>query len=315
MGRLHLLPELQRQCRPLKRSVPATSEPIDSSKTAEQDAAELLAAPRRRLAFQLLQDGACAIQLCGTDQPSGEGHAGALVVLQPDTQAVFELEATLEQARGDVGRSRFDVRDLRDRHGQERWIADALGCAKRRPRVAERGIDVGLKHVSPASVREDPGAPCIVIGGRGERLVAKRDHFREIVLARRGQLQQHIGALEPGWQFGEQPLQQRDGALEISDETMQIRRAQPPSSRQARVIAGSKRRSQLRQVRAGGGRPSGSRVIGSRIQFRRGDGVRPLSSERQMTGPLLHLNHSPGQQSVRRATFLRWSLLITNRRQ
>ena len=43
--------------------------------------------------------------------------------------------------------------------------------------------------------------------------------------------------------------------------------------------------------------------------------VRPLNGQRQMAGPLLHVNHSPSQQAVRRPTFLCWSLLIADRRQ
>ena len=56
-------------------------------------------------------------------------------------------------------------------------------------------------------------------------------------------------------------------------------------------------------------------MIGSRVQFRCGDRVRPLSGQRQVAGSLLDVNHSPSQQPVRRSTSLRWSLLITDRRQ
>ena len=93
---------------------------------------------------------------------------------------------------------------------------------------------------------------------------------------------------------------------------MQIRRAEPPASRFSRVIARSERCGQLGQARAGGRRPPSGGVIGRRVQFCRGDRVRPLGSERQMTGSLLHVSHRPGQQSVRRPAFLRRRLLIAD---
>ena len=56
-------------------------------------------------------------------------------------------------------------------------------------------------------------------------------------------------------------------------------------------------------------------MIGGRVKFRGGDGVGSLSGQRQVAGSLLHVNHSPSQQAMRRPTFLCWSLLIADRRQ
>src|ERR1700745_752884 len=115
MRRLHLVPELQRQRRSFQRRVPATGEPINSAEAAQQDAPKLLAAPSRGLILQFLEDGTRTIQLWGTDQPSGQRNAGALVVLQADPEAGFEFQAALEQAGGDVGCSGLYGGPLRDR--------------------------------------------------------------------------------------------------------------------------------------------------------------------------------------------------------
>ena len=56
-------------------------------------------------------------------------------------------------------------------------------------------------------------------------------------------------------------------------------------------------------------------MLGRRVQFGRGDRVRPLGRERQMPRPLLHVGHVFGQHAVRRPALLGRSLLVTDRRQ
>jgi hypothetical protein len=57
-----------------------------------------------------------------------------------------------------------------------------------------------------------------------QRLIAQLDRPRQIVLAGRRELEQCIGALDPGRQLREQLGEQRKRALEVPDQAVQVRR-------------------------------------------------------------------------------------------
>src|SRR5262245_64555940 len=110
MEELRLLAELLRERGTLERPRPATGKPLERGKLPAEQESRLLVAACRRACLQLFEDRASSIEVSAARQKPGQKRFRALDVLEPEPEALLDLDSPLEEAGSDLGGVHLVVR-------------------------------------------------------------------------------------------------------------------------------------------------------------------------------------------------------------
>ena len=254
-----------------------------------------------------------SFDLAETHLESGQRHPWAFVVFERQSEALLELGAPLDQARGDLPRVRFGLTDPRDRDRDQRGVADPLGSVQCRPSVEQRPGDITGEHVGEAAIGEDPSAAHVVAPCLDQRLVAETDHRDGVHLAGHGQFEKDVGPLDTRRDLDAELLERRPRPLTVPGQAVKRRRPQAAPTRQG-GIAGRQLGGELTQLGPRSRCSTSGRALRRSLQLGSNRGVGAFHGARQVPGPLLHVGDCPGQRPMHRPALPQRRLLVADRR-